>query len=685
VSFSEDIDQTLRLLRVRGRVSLRAIALELGADVEYARSIRDEIVDVLGLARDDGAGVLTAVLSDVPGSQAPFAPPRRDERLPATAERRLLTSLFCDLVSSTPLSTRLDPEDLRELMLNYQSVCTDAIERLDGHISQWIGDGVVAYFGFPEAHEDDAVRALHASLAIVDAAARQPAAADGSRIAVRLGVHTGWSIVGDQSGGRRETLAFGEAPNVCARIQACAEPNTVVVSETTFALTKGFFEFVDLNEFDLKGVGRRIRLYRAVGPTGAGDRFDVVRDEGLIPLVDRAREQNAVSSGWLASTAGDSRALLIAGEAGIGKSRVVHFARQLVAKPAQVLEFRGSPYHRLSSLRAVSGGLRRFWELDRLPDGEIQAAIAARLEALVTEPFAAPLLQDLLGARNSEPSGLGEMPPAQIRALTFELIGGLVSQISNSAPLLLIVEDMHWLDPSSEELLRLLLQRREGSKAFFPHDSETTGGPGGSRGRTSYARGPSSAGIHRARAPGDRSRGGPKQTGGEDRHALRRKSAVHRGVDSRDVPQGGGPQPAGRDPLHPAKHSARSFGQRGSAGSRGRGMGRSDRRRVRPLASPWRLVSGGLCTRSSCEGYQTLHPNGMNSGTRCSRRPPPRSCSAASRGPATFPTNRARLKRPNQGIKIPVCAVNHLRSELEAMAIATMTCSSFNILRSNVN
>jgi class 3 adenylate cyclase/tetratricopeptide (TPR) repeat protein len=468
VSFSEDIDRILRLLRDRRRVSLRAIALELGADADYARSIRDEIVDVLGLAQDEGAGVLTADSTEAPGSQSPAAPPRRDERFPATAERRLLTFMFCDLVSSTPLSTRLDPEDLRQLMLGYQRVCTDAIERFEGHISQWVGDGVVTYFGFPEAHEDDAVRAVHASLAIVDAVARLPAAVDGSTVAVRLGVHTGWSIVGDQGGGRSETLAFGEAPNICARIQACAEPNTVLVSETTFALTKGFFEFVDLDEFNLKGVSRRVRLYRAVGSTGAGDRFDVVRDQGLMPLVNRTRERDAVSLSWHASVAGDSRALLIVGEAGIGKSRLVHFARELVVKPAQVLEFRGSPYHRLSSLRAVSRGLRRFWDLGRLSDVEIQATIAARLDVLdITEPFAAALLQRLLGAGSPEHSELVNMTPVQIRALTFELIGSLVRQVSNSAPLLLIVEDMHWLDPSSEELLRLLLQHRKGSKAFF--------------------------------------------------------------------------------------------------------------------------------------------------------------------------------------------------------------------------
>lgn len=589
MSFSDDIDQTLRLLRVRRRVSLRAIALELGADAEYARSIRDEIVDVLGLARDDGAGVLTAAFSDVPNSQAPFAPARRDERLPVTAERRLLTFLFCDLVASTPLSTRLDPEDLRELMLNYQSVCTDAIEQLDGHISQWVGDGAVAYFGFPEAHEDDAVRAVHSGLALVEAVSKLAVATDGTKLAVRLGVHTGWSIVGDKGGGRNETLAFGEAPNVCARIQACAEPNSVLVSETTFALAKGFFDFVDLNEFDLKGVDRRIRLYRAVSATGAGDRFDVIRDQGLLPLVDRARERSAVSSAWRASAAGDSRALLIVGEGGIGKSRVVHFARQLAANPGQILEFRGSSYHRLSSLRAMVRGLRRFWNLDHLSDGEIQAAIGARLDELkVADPLAAPLLQDLLGVASSASSETAKMPPQQIRALTFEMVCDLVRQISNSAPLLLIVEDLHWLDPSSEELLKLLLQRREGSKAFFLMTARPQHGrvdlelPGVEL--LALEGLPRAEAMELARLVmtdagnegemleqiADRSEGNPlfiEELNSNDPHRERKL------------------RQAGPDPVHAAKHAAGPSGQCGRPGARGRGMGSGDRRRLPSLSS----------------------------------------------------------------------------------------------------
>jgi class 3 adenylate cyclase len=461
LSFSEDIDRALRLLRARGRVSLRAIALELGVDAEYMRSIRDEIVDVLQLAHDDGKGVLTAMSPDVDGLKSL-------DRTPG-AERRLLTFLFCDVVSSTPLSVRLDPEDLRELMLKYQSVCSSAIERFDGHISQWIGDGVFTYFGFPKAHEDDAVRAVHTALAIVEEVSGIPAACDGTKLTVRIGVHTGWSVVGGQGGSsQNQTLAFGEAPNVCARIEACAEPSSILVSESTFALAEGFFAFSDLGEFRLKGVDRQIHLYKVIGSSGAGVRFDVVRDQGLLPLVDRALEREFLSAGWRGGQTGDGPALLIEGEAGIGKSRIVHFVRQLVLKPAQILELLASPYHRRSSLRAVSDALRRFWDLDPLPGGDRLAAIAARLDALqFDEPFALPLLADLLNINRPEHVELMKLAPPQIRSLTFETICKLVLRISETAPLLVIVEDMHWLDPSSSELVRWLLLRRQGSKTFF--------------------------------------------------------------------------------------------------------------------------------------------------------------------------------------------------------------------------
>ena len=253
MSFSEDIDRALALLNSRGRASVKAIALELGADADYARSIRDEIVDVLQLATDNGNGILTALTQNrgaVTAHDEPAPPKPKADR---AAERRLVTFLFCDVVSSTPLSMRLDPEDLRSLMLSYQSACGTAVERFDGHISQWVGDGAVMYFGFPEAHDDDAVRAIHAAQAMIDAVAALPAARDGSRLEIRVGVHTGWAVVGDQGKGKNEALAFGEAPNICARIEACAVPNTVAVSETTHALAEGFFDFADLGAFDSEG------------------------------------------------------------------------------------------------------------------------------------------------------------------------------------------------------------------------------------------------------------------------------------------------------------------------------------------------------------------------------------------------------------------------------------------------
>ena len=468
MSFSEDIDRAVKLLRLRGRASVRAIALELGADEDYAKSIRDEIVDVLQLASDDGKGILTALTPDGGKFRPQEDPAALQSKADRAAERRLVTFLFCDVVSSTPLSMRLDPEDLRTLMLNYQNACGRAVERFEGHISQWVGDGAFMYFGFPEAHDDDAVRAIHAAHAMVEAVAGLAAARDGTKLEIRVGVHTGWAVVGDLGKGKNETLAFGEAPNICARIQACAAPNTVAVSDSTFALAQGFFAFSDHGEFDLKGVDRAVRLYRAGAATGAGVRFDVMRDQGLLPLVNRDRERHLVSAGWRACLVSDGPALLIEGEAGIGKSRIVHFAKELVAESGQILEIFASPYQRWSSSRAVSHGLRKFLGLDKVAEADQLNAIAQRLETLQLEDaLALSLLADFLGAKRPEMPELKKLEPPQIRSMTFETIGKLVQKISAAAPLLVVVEDMHWLDPSSEELVRLLLGRRDGARMFF--------------------------------------------------------------------------------------------------------------------------------------------------------------------------------------------------------------------------
>ena len=363
---------------------------------------------------------------------------------------------------------RLDPEDLRSLMLSYQSACGTAVERFDGHISQWVGDGAVMYFGFPEAHDDDAVRAIHAAQAMIDAVAALPAARDGSRLEIRVGVHTGWVVVGDQGKGKNEAVAFGEAPNICARIEACALPNTVAVSETTHALAEGFFDFADLGAFDLKGVDRKLRLYRADAPTGAGVRFDVVRDQGLLPLVNRDHERNLLAEGWRGCQAGKGRALLIEGEPGIGKSRLVHFARQLAQGSGRVLEITGSPYQRRSASRAVSRALRQFLGLDGLASADRYNAVAQHLAALqVNDPLALPVLADFLEVAAPEAPTARKLEPAQARSATFDAVCTLVARIAGQAPLLIVVEDMHWLDPSSDELVRMMLQRRGDTGMYF--------------------------------------------------------------------------------------------------------------------------------------------------------------------------------------------------------------------------
>ena len=214
------------------------------------------------------------------------ASPRTASR-PPEAERRQLTVLFCDLADSTRLASQLDPEDLREVVLAYQATCVEVIQRFDGHVAQYLGDGLLVYFGYPQAHEDDAQRAVRAGLGILDAMGTlntRLEQAKGMRLAVRIGIHTGPVVVGTMgSGGRQEQLALGETPNLAARLQSLAAPDTVAISETTHRLVQGYFRCNDLGSPSLKGVETPMRVYRVVEESAAQSRLDVAGATGLTP------------------------------------------------------------------------------------------------------------------------------------------------------------------------------------------------------------------------------------------------------------------------------------------------------------------------------------------------------------------------------------------------------------------
>ncbi len=386
MTFAEVLAQVRELLQSKGRVSYRALKLQFDLDDDYLEGLKDELIEAEHVAADEGGKVLVwtgaSLVSgskfQVSGSQSPAPSPQTlDSRLQTLdssrpeAERRQLTVMFCDLVGSTALSERLDPEELREVVRAYQETCTEVIQRYEGHIAQHLGDGLLVYFGYPAAHEDDAQRAARAGLEIVAAlqhvSARHevpsPLVGEGqgegvvgatgrSPLQVRIGIHTGLVVIGEiGSGEKREILALGETPNIAARLQGMAEPDTVVLSAITQGLVAGLFECQDLGPQTLKGLSAPLTVYRVVRESEVHSRFEVAVRTGLTPLVGREHELGLLQERWDRAKHTDGQVVLLSGEPGIGKSRLVEVLKEHVGQEgATRIEFRCSPYHQNSAL-----------------------------------------------------------------------------------------------------------------------------------------------------------------------------------------------------------------------------------------------------------------------------------------------------------------------------------------------
>jgi len=383
---------------------------------------------------------------------------------PDAGERRQLTVLFCDLVGSTEMSAKLDPEDLREVIRAYQGVAAGAVERFGGHVAQYLGDGILAYFGYPQAHDDDAERALRAGLAAVDgvSALRERL---GRSLAVRVGVHTGPVVVGEMgAGARRETLALGETTNIAARLEAAAAPDTVVASGTTLRLARGIFVTEDLGALTLKGVPEPVPAHRVVQPSGVRSRLDVAAGR-LTRFVGREVELATLVERWERAADGEGQNVLVMGEAGVGKSRLAYQLRERLATiPHTWLECSASPYtegtpfHPVIAL--VAQGLA-FTPADT-PAEKVEK-IERGLRDLATPEHVA-LLADFLGL--PLPTPLAMNPDVQ-RRKTMELLAQWNLAISTIQPLVLLVEDLHWCDASSLELLGRIIAQSATARVLF--------------------------------------------------------------------------------------------------------------------------------------------------------------------------------------------------------------------------
>jgi class 3 adenylate cyclase/tetratricopeptide (TPR) repeat protein len=406
-----------------------------------------------------------------PGSPgSPGSPPTGERSVtrdfePA-AERRQLTVLFCDVVDSMALSERLDPEELRDVVREYQTVSAAVVERFLGHTAQYLGDGLLVYFGFPVAHEDDPQRAVHTGLGIVAAVetlSRRLEAERGIRLAVRVGIHTGKVVAGQMgTGDTRERLALGQAPNIAARLQSLAEPGTVVVSDATFPLVQGFFVCQPLGPQILKGVSRPMELYRVLQESGVRTLFELAVTRGLTPLVGRQQDLAVLLRCFERVRSGRGQTVLLSGEPGIGKSRLVQMLKEHAkAERHEWLICRCSPFHQGSALAPV---IELLADLCRFRPEDDAVARTAKLEELLGRhglpiPEAVPLLAQLLGLPAPPAYAPLGLAPQRQRERTLETLLALLLAMAVSGPVVFLVEDLHWVDPSTLELLDLVVHQ----------------------------------------------------------------------------------------------------------------------------------------------------------------------------------------------------------------------------------
>ena len=380
------------------------------------------------------------------------------------ADRRQITVLFCDIVGSTALSQRIDPEQLRDITKRYQQACTGVIQRYDGYVARYMGDGVLAYFGYPRAHENDAERAVRAGLDLVAAmnSLNHGTAEAGSRIAVRVGIATGLVVAGDivGDGEAREQTVVGETPNLAAKLQGAADPDTVVISRSTRALIGGGFECEPLPPVTIKGVEGAVAAFRAIGPSRRGSRFEAARAGTLVPFVGREQEVTLLLHRWQRARQGEGQVILVCGEAGIGKSRIVG---ALPSGPShgdpERLLYQCSPYHISSALHPVTEQLSVAAGFER-QDGD--AVRIEKLEALFARSsgdpshaaaLIAPLMSIDTGGRYP-PLGL---TPKQNIGRALDALVAHVEGLAKEKPVIVVVEDLHWIDPTSLDFVDRLI------------------------------------------------------------------------------------------------------------------------------------------------------------------------------------------------------------------------------------
>ncbi|HEY9063513.1 MAG TPA: AAA family ATPase [Burkholderiaceae bacterium] len=452
---TKSVDALERWLATVGLEQLAPLLRSQDVDLDVLAELSDADLEKIGVSLGLRRKLLKA-LDQRRLHQAAPSPPAVAE--PCFAERRHLTVMFCDLVGSTAMSSRLDPEELGDILRTYRDAVAAQVVRFDGHVAQYLGDGVLAYFGWPRAHEHEAEQAVRAGLAAIEAITSLPSRQN-IVLAARIGIATGLVVVGERAA--HDETAIGETPNLAARLQALATPNTVVIEAATQRLLGALFEYEVLPAFEAKGIAQPVQAFKVLRQSTIESRFEALHPSALTPLVGRDEEVQLLLRRWGRAKAGIGQVVMISGEPGIGKSRVTAALIEHIGSERYMkLRYFCSPHHRDSALYPIANQIERAAALERDDEPSVKLD---KLEALFTVGAACfedrRLVAELLRLPETGRYPPLSLNPQQRKQRTFDILLRQLDALAAVEPLLCVFEDMHWIDPTSLEMLERMIER----------------------------------------------------------------------------------------------------------------------------------------------------------------------------------------------------------------------------------